>query len=101
MFGCVAVYVEDKIVFALRDKLSYPSDNGVWIATTTGHHASLRREFPHMRSIGVLGKEVTGWQLLSVDATDFEQSVMRACELVCAGDVRIGKVPGARKRRNK
>ena len=97
MFGCIAVYVEDRIVFALRDKPSYPRDNGVWIATTTEHHASLREEFPNMRSIGLLGKEVTGWQLLPVDATDFEESVMRACELICAGDARIGKVPGAKK----
>jgi hypothetical protein len=46
-----------------------------------------------MRSIGVLGKAVTGWQILPVDAPDFEESAMRACELVIAGDPRIGKVP--------
>lgn len=101
LFGCVAVYVEDKIVFALRDKTTYPRDNGVWIATTTEHHASLRKEFPNMRSIGLLGKEVTGWQLLPIDASDFEESVTRACELICAGDMRIGKIPGAKKRHNK
>ena len=98
MFGCVAVYVEDKIVFALRDKPSYPCDNGVWLATTRDYHASLREEFPHMRSIGVLGKEVSGWQLFPVDAADFEESVTRACELVCAGEERIGKIPSAKKR---
>lgn len=97
MFGCTAVYVGDKIVFALRDKPTYPRDNGVWLATTAVHHPSLREEFPNMRSIGLLGKEVTGWQLLPVDATDFEESVTRACELVCAGDPRIGKVPGAKR----
>src|SRR6476661_10116200 len=62
MFGCLAIYVEDKIVLILRDKPSYEADNGVWLATTAEHHESLRREFPSMRSIGVLGKEVTGWQ---------------------------------------
>lgn len=98
MFGCIAVYVEDKIVFALRDKPSYPRDNGVWLATTVEHHSSLREAFPNMRSIGVLGKEVTGWQLLPVDASDFEESVMHASELVCAGDERIGKIPGVTKR---
>lgn len=97
MFGCIAVYVEEKIVFALRDKPTYPRDNGVWIATTTEHHASLREEFPNMRSIAVLGKEVTGWQILPLDAPDFEESVTRACELICAGDERIGKVPGRKK----
>jgi hypothetical protein len=49
-----------------------------------------------MRSIQVLGKQVTGWQVLPVDAPDFESAALRACELVLAGDARIGKVPGAR-----
>jgi hypothetical protein len=34
MFGCLAVYVGDKIVLVLRDKPSYAEDNGVWLATT-------------------------------------------------------------------
>jgi hypothetical protein len=59
-------------------------------------HESLGREFPNMRSIQVLGKPVTGWQVLPVDAPDFESAALRACELVQAGDPRIGKVPGAR-----
>jgi hypothetical protein len=97
MFGCLAVYVEDKIVVILRDKCDATSaDDGVWLATTAEHHESLRREFPRMRSIGVLGKKVTGWQVLPVDAADFEESALRACELIVAGDARIGKVPGAR-----
>ena len=56
MFGCLAVYVEDKIVLILRDKRDKTADNGVWLATTEEHHESLRREFPMMRSIQVLGK---------------------------------------------
>lgn len=95
MFGCLAVYIEDKIVLILRDKRDGQADNGVWLATTVEHHESLRREFPNMRSIQVLGKDVTGWQVLPVDAGDFEESALRACEFVIAGDPRIGKVPGA------
>jgi hypothetical protein len=68
----------------------------VWLATTKEHHDSLRREFPNMRSIEVLGKAVTGWQVLPADAADFEAAAMRACELVLAEDPRIGKVPGTR-----
>ncbi len=49
-----------------------------------------------MRSIQVLGKRVTGWQVLPVDASDFESAPLRACKLVLAGDPRIGKIPGAR-----
>ena len=97
MFGCLAVYVQDKIVVILRDKRDGTADNGVWLATTPEHHESLGREFPNMRSIQVLGKKVTGWQVLPADASDFEESALRACELIVSGDPRIGKVPGARR----
>jgi hypothetical protein len=96
MFGCLAVYVKEKIVFILRDKRNNTPDDGVWLATTEEHHESLRREFPNIRSISVLGKEVTGWQVLPADALDFEESVIRACALVLAGDVRIGKIQKSR-----
>ena len=96
MFGCLAVYVADRIVLILRDKREKTADNGVWLATTEEHHESLRREFPNMRSIEVLGRPVTGWQVLPADASDFEEAVLHACELVLAGDPRIGKVPGTR-----
>ena len=100
MFGCLAVYIEDKIVMVLRDKVlrdkgKETADNGVWLATAKEHHQSLRLEFPNMRSIQVLGKKVTGWQVLPADAPDFEAAALRACELIFARDPRIGKVPGA------
>jgi len=98
MFGCVAIYVGDKIVFLLRDKPSGAADNGVWIATSKEHHESLHREFPNMRSIGLLGKEVTGWQVLPVNAPHFEKSAIRACEFVIERDPRIGKVPKGKQR---
>jgi len=97
MFGCLAVYVEEKIMLILRDKPTQAADNGVWLATTEEHHQSLRQEFPNMRSIQVFGKKVTDWQVLPADTKDFEEAAMRACELVLAGDPRIGKVPGARR----
>ena len=99
MFGCVAVYVREKIVLALRDKRDATADDdGVWLATTAEHHESMRRDFPAMRSIRVLGKEVTGWQVLPAQAPDFEESALRACELIAAGDARIGKIPAVRRR---
>jgi hypothetical protein len=98
MFGCLAVYVKEKIVLILRDKPASPADNGVWLATTEEHHESLRRDFPNMRSIKLLDKKVTGWQVLPVDAPDFEESSRLACELILAGNPRIGKIPGERRR---
>jgi len=50
-----------------------------------------------MRSIRLLRKQVTGWQVLPADAQDFEEAALRACDLVLARDARIGKVPGARR----
>jgi hypothetical protein len=98
MFGCHAVYIEERIVFVLRDKGDPCRDDGVWIATTAQHHEALRREFPGMRSISVLaGGGVTGWQMLPADAEDFEASVLRACALVRNRDPRIGKVPARRR----
>jgi hypothetical protein len=97
MFGCLAIYVGEKIMLVLRDKPSYPSDNGVWLATTPEHHDSLRQEFPSMRSIELLGKKITGWQVLPTDSKNFEADALHACELVLAGDSRIGKVPGTRR----
>ena len=82
MFGCTAVYVGEKIVFVLREKEDHTQDNGVWIATTREHHESLKKDFPTMRSIGVLGPPPTGWQILPADNSNFEVDVVKACELV-------------------
>ena len=51
-----------------------------------------------MRSIQLFEKEVTSWQILPVDAPDFEKAALRACELILARDPRIGKVPKSRRR---
>lgn len=64
-FGCTTVYAGEKIVVALRQKKGDgEDDNGVWLATTSEHHASLRQEFTAMRSITVFGTGVTGWRVL-------------------------------------
>jgi hypothetical protein len=99
MFGCTAIYVGEKIVLILREKPTHTDDNGVWLATTHEHHESLRREFPSMRSIQLLGEKITSWQVLPSDLPDFEQAAMRACELVLGGDPRIGKIPKSRQSR--
>jgi hypothetical protein len=97
MFGCVGVYVEDRIVLIFRDGRDPAEDNGLWVATSKEHHASLRRELPSMRSISVLGPDVTGWQVLPPDQPGFEEEALRAVALILAGDPRIGKEPGGRR----
>ena len=51
LFSCLAVYVQDNIVLALRDKRDETADDdGVWLPTTVEHHESLQRDFPCMRA---------------------------------------------------
>lgn len=99
MFGCLAIYVGEKIVLILRDKKPAEYDNGIWIATTQEHHASLKEDFPTMRSIRVFGPGVTGWQNLPVTSDDFERDARKLCRFVRKGDERIGKVPAGKKKR--
>ena len=85
MFGCLAVYVADKIVLILRERDDSQVDNGVWLATSAEHHASLQRQLPSMRSIRIFGSGVTNWQVIPSDAVDFERAALRACALIAAG----------------
>lgn len=100
MFGGVAVYVGEKILFMLRDRPKLPEDNGVWVVVSdAGHIESLRAELPGMRPIGLLRGKIAHWQLLPMDSPDFEESVLRACELIVARDPRIGKIPVGKSKR--
>lgn len=102
MFGCVGIYIGEKIVLALRSKDSYIDDNGVWIATKPEHHEGLKKILPSMRSIFVLGGgNETNWQIIPEQADDFEESVMEICALIKKGDVRIGNIPKSKKKKKK
>lgn len=93
MFGALAVYVGDKIVFILSDHTKDRAANGVWIAVSPEHEAALRTLLPNAGQVRILGKDIRGWLLLSSDAGDFEESSLRACELVRNRDQRVGKLP--------
>lgn len=99
-FGCHSIYVGDKIVLTLRQKKAHPRDNGVWVPTSVEHHESLRGVFPNMRGIGVFGK-AGNWQILPLDANDFEESVNKICELIIKNDLRIGRIPAKKKSKAK
>ena len=99
MFGCYAIYVGEKLVLILRQRKDHTDDNGVWIATPREHHESLKKQFPCMRSIRLLGTVETVWQYIPVDEDDFEELVLKACELIRKGDARIGKIPKPKKKK--
>ncbi len=96
MFGCYAIYSGDKMLFMLREKETADEDNGVWVATAIEHHESLKKIFPSIRSVSVLGKPPTAWQNIPSTADDFEESVLLACDLALKNDKRIGKIPKAK-----
>jgi hypothetical protein len=103
MFGSFAVYIGEKIMLVLRNRQDHEEANGIWIATKSEHHASLKQFFPSMRSVYILsdGKAETEWQMLPVDADDFESSAIKACELILRGDERIGRIPKPKKKRSR
>lgn len=103
MFGLFALYINEKIVLILRQRKEYPGTNGVWIATTREHHESLKHDIPSLRSIdpGSDSMAETEWQLIPADADDFENSVIKACDLIKHGDLRIGRIPKPGKNKTK
>jgi hypothetical protein len=100
MFGCYAIYVGEKMVLMLRQRKDHPSDNGVWLATPHEHHESLKKEFPCMRSVRLLGAAETVWQNIPADTDDFETLVLKVCGLIIKGDRRIGKIPKPKKKKS-
>jgi hypothetical protein len=101
MFGCYAIYVGEKLVLILRQRNDFIDDNGVWLAVLHEHHASLKKDFPCMRSVRLLGSPETVWQNISADQDDFEELVLKACHFILKSDVRIGKVPKQKKKLRK
>jgi hypothetical protein len=103
MFGLFALYAGEKIILILRHSKKYPEINGVWIATNMEHHKSLKKDFPSLQSISNYsnGTNETEWQLLPVDADDFENSVIKACEFIKHNDPRIGRIPRTKTKKNK
>ena len=100
MFSGFAVYVGDRLVFMLRDHTKYPKDNGVWLVLSEGidpADASLRRDFPSIRSIQMLGNKISHWLLLPGDSADFEKEALDACGLILGRDSRLGRIPQSRR----
>jgi hypothetical protein len=58
MFGSHAVYVDERIIFILRQKDDPKTlrDNGVWVATQPDHNESLLRDFPALRPIELFAR---------------------------------------------
>ncbi len=102
MFSGFAIYVGDKIVLILRDSAKYPEDNGAWVVfseTANLADARIRRDFPSLRLIGLLGGKIGHWRLIPADSPAFESEALHACELLLKHDPRLGRVPQSRQTR--
>ena len=102
MFSGYAVYVQNKIVFMLRDSAKQPEDNGLWVVFADVSEAShapgaLRHAFPSIRPIKALGGKIHHWLLIPADSPHFEADSLRACEFALARDPRLGRIPDTRK----
>jgi hypothetical protein len=103
MFSGFAVYVGEKIVLMLRDSQKQPEDNGVWLVfSETANLADprIRRDFPSLRLINMLGGKIGHWRLIPADSPTFESEALHACELLLKHDVRFGRVPQSRQTRS-
>ena len=100
MFSGFAVYLGDRIVCMLREHTKSPRDNGVWLVlseATDPADPHLRREFPSIRSIGLLGNKIRHWLLIPSDSPDFEAEALHACDLLLRKDPRLGRIPESRR----
>jgi hypothetical protein len=92
MFGFTYVYLDEKLLFSLRDSVKQPGSNGMWLFTTAEHVESLGSEFPQLpkRQLWRSGKNC--WVVLASRLPEFEEYAFKACELILNGDRRIGRV---------
>lgn len=102
MFSGFAVYGEDKILLMLRDSPKHPEDNGVWLVfseTANLADPAIRRDFPSLRLINLLGGKIGHWRLIPVDSPTFEPEALQACEFLLKHDGRFGRIPQSRQTR--
>jgi hypothetical protein len=100
MFSGFAVYVGKRLPLILRDHAKSPQDNGLWLVLSDGvdpADASLRQDFPSIRSIQILGNKIGHWLLIPSDSVDFEMTSLHACDLILRHDPRIGRIPQSRR----
>jgi hypothetical protein len=100
MFSGFNVYIGDRLVCMLRDHPQSPRDNGLWLVlseTTNPADRQLRREFPSLRRIELLGGMIGHWLLVPSDGPDFEKEALHACDLLLRHDSRLGRIPKSRR----
>ncbi len=91
MLGGYALYSGKKLLLLLRDSETAPEFNGVFVATVPEFYEELRAEIHASRMEFDLDGTRDSWIFISEDLEDFEAKVGKACELIKAGDGRVGR----------
>lgn len=99
-FGAFGVYRSEIILFILWRKEEHPDDSGIWIATYKEHHESLKKEFPTLRGVNVLGAN-TNYLNLPEESENFESDALKLVQLILMNDSRIGRLPAKKKKKIK
>ena len=101
MFGGYIVYIGEKMTLFLYDREKLPGFKGVSLATTPEHYRSLAQEFSSTRDAEPRKIGKRPWLHIPAETADFEEQVLKACELILNGDPRIGRTPDEKKAKKK
>src|SRR5215470_6474176 len=93
MFGGFIVYIGEKMTLFLYDGEKLPGFKGVSLATSPEHYRSLAQEFSSTRDVEPQKIGERPWLHIPAGAADFEEQVLKACEMILKGDPRIGREP--------
>lgn len=95
VFGFTHVYLDDMLLFSLRESGKRPAINGIWVYTTIENLDNLAREFPELPKRQLWRSGKNGWLVLASRIAGFEEHAFKLCELILKGDRRIGRVTRA------
>lgn len=90
MFGSTGVYLDERVVFILRQKGD--ADDGVWIAYEPEREAEVLAAFPSAARISRV-PNARGWRKLAAASPSFEDDVLKACRIARTSDGLLGKIP--------
>jgi len=88
MLGGYGLFYNKKI---LRDRENHPEFNGVFVATQPQFFDDLQNEIHASNMNFDLDGDPHTWIFLSEDLEEFDEKVKKTCEMIKAGDERIGK----------
>jgi hypothetical protein len=91
MLGGYGLYHQNKLYLFLRDSLTSPEFNGVFVAVLPEFFEEMQKEIHTSRMEFDLDGSKNSWIFISEDLPDFEQKVEHACQLIKAHDARLGK----------